>query len=141
MTVDVSNGVYQTAEGRPVFFVRGEVENRGTSPLRAEVKVEIFAGNERLRTGTGLAGSGVTPEDLYALETEAAALALRQRLDAGARGKLAPGGRAPFMVAFVDHPPDLEQLRFQVTAGPAPAQPPSEPPTQVEGVKAAQELQ
>lgn len=145
VTVDVSNGVYQTAEGRPVFFVRGEVENRGSTPLRAEVKVEIFAGDERLRSGTGLAGSGVTPEDLHALETEAAALALRQRLDAEAR-ELAPGARAPFVVAFVDHPPDLEQLRFQVTAGPAPAAapPPSTPEDvtpEAEAVKAAQDLQ
>ena len=136
--VDVSNGLYDTAGGRPVFFVRGEVENRGNGPLRAEVKVEIFAGTERLRTGTGLAGSSVTPEELHALDTEAAAQDLRQRLDAAAR-ELAPGERAPFVVAFVDHPPHLEQLRFQISAHPAPAPAEDAPPAPAEGVKAAQD--
>src|SRR5690606_10875187 len=114
---DVSNGLYTTRTGEAVFFVRGEVENTGTAPLPAEVRVEIYDGDTLLRSAVARVGAGATPEDLHDLTTEEDVRALRERLDHDAEA-LAPGALAPFVVAFLDYPPALERYRFQILPGP-----------------------
>ncbi len=115
VTHDVFNGQYEARDGRQVFFVRGEVENRSDAPSRVKVRVEILDGDQRLRTGTALAGASADPEALAALTTPEAGEALRARLDAQAQ-VLAPGARAPFLVVFAEYPPDLARYRLEVTA-------------------------
>ncbi|HLT29325.1 MAG TPA: zinc-ribbon domain-containing protein [Myxococcaceae bacterium] len=115
---DVSNGLYATGSGEMVFFVRGEVENGGAASMPAEVRVEIYDGDTLLRRAVALVGAAATPEDLHGLATEADVQALRARLDRDARA-LAPGERAPFLVAFLDYPPALERYRFNIVAAPA----------------------
>lgn len=115
---DVSNGLYATGAGEMVFFVRGEVENGGTRPMPAEVRVEIYDGDTLLRSAVALAGATATPEDLYGLTTEADVQALRARLNGEVR-ELGPGEKAPFLVAFLDYPPALERYRFNIVAAPA----------------------
>ena len=41
---DVSNGLYDTRDGRPVFYVRGEVVNRTQRPTRVRVRAALYDG-------------------------------------------------------------------------------------------------
>ncbi|HYV65052.1 MAG TPA: zinc-ribbon domain-containing protein, partial [Myxococcales bacterium] len=64
----VVSGLYDTASGRPVFYVRGRVENRGRKrhgPVR--VIAELIAGGETEGKGETIAGAEPNPEDVYAL--------------------------------------------------------------------------
>jgi hypothetical protein len=114
LAVDVSNGLYETRGQRDVFYVRGEVENRGSSPARARVIVEILDGSATLTQADALAGTAPTAEQLYGVSTAADLSALNARL-AGAAPEVKPGARAPFLVAFHEYPPELSQYRLRVT--------------------------
>jgi hypothetical protein len=117
---DVTNGLYPTAHGRQVFYVRGQVSNHSkadTAP--AEVKVEVVEGAKVLATGTGWAGASTTPESLYNLTDPRSleALVKAQHQEAKAvRG----GASVPFVVVLCDYPDDLaaHALRLTVTAPP-----------------------
>ncbi len=114
---DVSNGLYDTAQGRPVFFVRGEVENRGEGAGRARVRAEILDGETLVRSVEGFAGEVPTPEALHAVQSAEDVRALTQRLDRGAQ-PVAPGARVSFLLAFYEYPPDLAAYRLRVTVLP-----------------------
>ncbi len=121
--VDVSNGLYETRAGKPVFFVRGEVVNRSEQPAKVRVRAEILDGSELLRSAEAPAGGVPSPEDLHEISDEASLEALSGRL-AKAAVELPPGGKAPFLVAFYAYPPDLAPYRLRVTpvvAGSEPA--------------------
>ncbi|WXH31301.1 hypothetical protein WA016_05277 [Myxococcus stipitatus] len=139
VALDVSNGLYETQSGRPLFFIRGDVENRTAVATRIRVRGALFDGTQRVRSAEGLAGSIATPEELHAVGNAEAALALRQRLD-GAAVSVAPGARAPFLIVFHEYPTDLGAFRLEVTvepvtspsdASPVPTEPaPSKAPAQ-----------
>jgi hypothetical protein len=112
--VDVSNGLYETSGGKHVFYVRGEVENRGSSAKRARVSVEILDGSQPLTRAEVLAGASPNAEELYGLSSAADLSALDARL-AKAAAEVSPGKRVPFLVAFYEYPPDLSQYRLRVT--------------------------
>ncbi|WP_275425013.1 DUF3426 domain-containing protein [Archangium violaceum] len=114
---DLSNGLYETRDGRAVFFVRGEVENRGSTPIRVKVGVTLFDGEQKVLSAEGLVGAVPTPEELYSLQSTSDAEALRARLD-GASKEVAPGARAPFVVLFYEYPSDLADFRLEVTLEP-----------------------
>jgi hypothetical protein len=114
LAVDVSNGLYETRGQRDVFYVRGEVENRGTSPVRARVIVELVDGAATLTRAEVLAGTAPTAEQLYEVSSAADLSALNARLAAAAL-ELKPGARAPFLVAFHEYPPELSQYHLRVT--------------------------
>ncbi|WP_255449927.1 MULTISPECIES: hypothetical protein [Myxococcaceae] len=114
---DVGNGLYDTRDGRAVFYVRGEVENRGGAPARVRVRAALYDGDQRVKSAEGLAGQEPGPEALYALTSADDAMALRIRLDAAAR-VLAPGERAPFTVVFFEYPPQLGDYRLELTPEP-----------------------
>jgi hypothetical protein len=111
---DLSNGLYETFDGHTLFFVRGEVENRSTAPVRVKASVALFEGEQRVKSAEGLVGAVPTSEELFTLKNAAAADALRTRLDAEAK-EVAPGERAPFVVFFYDHPSDMGSFRLEVT--------------------------
>ncbi|RYZ35828.1 MAG: DUF3426 domain-containing protein [Myxococcaceae bacterium] len=119
---DVSNGLYATREGRMLFVVRGEAENRTGTAASVRVRAALFDGDQRVRSSEGLAGALATPEDLYAVTNAEAATALRQRLDA-ASVPVPPGGKVPFLVVFQEFPADLAGFRLEVTLEPAPSAP------------------
>lgn len=117
VAVDVSNGLYDTREGSPLFFVRGDVENRGTSAARVKVRAALYDGDQRVKSQEGLAGALPTPEELYAIANVEGAAALRARLDASAT-EVPPGGRAPFALVFQEYPAELDAFRLEVTLEP-----------------------
>jgi hypothetical protein len=119
VAVDVSNGLYETQGGRPVFFIRGEAENRGDAATRVRVRAALYDGAQRVRSAEALAGAVPSPEELHAVGSAEAAGALRQRLDAAA-ATVAPGARAPFIVVFHEYPADLAGFRLEVTLESAP---------------------
>lgn len=112
--VDVSNGLYDTRSGRPLFYVRGEVENRGSAPATVKVRVEIVDGKLQVGSEEALLGHALSPEELYSVSSPAQLTALMARGKPG-DAVLAPGKRAPFLLAFYDYPPELSQYRLKVT--------------------------
>ncbi|MCY1081186.1 zinc-ribbon domain-containing protein [Archangium lansingense] len=114
---DLSNGLYTTRDGRSLFFVRGEVENRGTSAIRVKAGVALYDGDNQVKSAEGLVGAVPTPEELHVIGSAGEADALRSRLDAAAK-EVAPGARAPFIVFFYEYPEDLSGIRLEVTLEP-----------------------
>ncbi|MBL8957184.1 MAG: zinc-ribbon domain-containing protein [Myxococcaceae bacterium] len=111
---DISNGLYDTRVGRPVFYVRGEVKNRGARAGRVKVKAEILDGEDLVRSAEGWVGATPSPEDLYGVATADDLAKLSTRLAPNA-AKLDPGAAGPFLVAFYEYPPDLKDFRVRVT--------------------------
>ncbi len=114
---DLSNGLYETRDGHSLFFVRGEVENRGTSAIRVKAGVALFEGDQRVKSAEGIVGAVPTPEELHALASVGEAETLRARLDSAAK-EIAPGARAPFVVFFYEYPSDLAGFRLELTLEP-----------------------
>ncbi len=117
VATDISNGLYETRAGRPVFFVRGEVTNTGATTVPVKVRAEILEGNALVRSVEGFAGPAPSPEELRALQTpdDLERLLARQ---AGAAKPLEPGASAAFVVAFFEYPPDLKAFRVRVATAP-----------------------
>ncbi len=114
-TFDISNGLYETRAGRPVFFVRGEVENRGTTPAVVVIKAEILDGTQVVRSAESPAGAAPSAEELYAIASSEDFAALN--VGSNRRVKpLAPGERAQFVVPFREYPPDLKGFQVRVSA-------------------------
>jgi hypothetical protein len=115
---DVSNGLYDTRGGGSVFYVRGEVENRSSQPVRLKVNASLYDGSQRVKSVEGLAGGVPTPEELHAVNSTEAAEKLRSRLDAAAT-VVAPGQKAPFALVFQEFPQELNDFRLKLTMEPA----------------------
>lgn len=111
---DISNGLYDTRGGKPVFFVRGEVRNKGAKASRVKVRAEILDGNTVIRSSEVFVGAAPTPEDLYSLGSSADVDALNARLQKSST-EVQPGQTAPFLVTFYEFPPDLSPYRLKVT--------------------------
>jgi hypothetical protein len=116
---NVSNGLYDTRGGNAVFYVRGEVENRSSKPVRLKVNAALYDGSQRVKSAEGLAGSVPSPEELHAVNTSESAAQLRSRLDSAAT-VIAPGATAPFTLVFQEYPQALSDFRLRVTMEPAP---------------------
>ncbi|MET0405763.1 MAG: zinc-ribbon domain-containing protein [Cystobacter sp.] len=114
VATDVSNGLYESNTGKPLFFVRGEAVNRGATPTFVKVRVSLFEGTRRVLSAEGLAGQTPTPEELHQVQDAGSAAALRKRLDAGVQS-VAPGARVPFVIFFHEYPENLPDLRLEVS--------------------------
>jgi len=110
------SGLYDTASGRPVFFVRGRVENRSSrahGPVRVIAELVAEAGSEA--HAEAIAGAEPTPEDLYAIGSPAEAQKLSRTLDAAdGERRLPPGASLPFFAVIPDPPRDLERHKLHV---------------------------
>jgi predicted Zn finger-like uncharacterized protein len=115
-TRDISNGLYETRAGRPIFFVRGEVENAGQSPSLVSIKAEILDGEQVVRTSTGVAFGVPTAEELHDIASDDD-FKKSSQLAAQRIRPLNPGERAPFLVTFREYPPDLRAFRVRVSTG------------------------
>jgi predicted Zn finger-like uncharacterized protein len=116
LAVESWNGIYDTKAGKPVFYIRGEAQNTAGAPSKLKVRAEILDGAQLVRSAEILAGAAAGPEDLYNISSSADADALAARLESAAAA-VAPGGRAPFLLAFYDYPPNLSAFRLKVTVG------------------------
>jgi predicted Zn finger-like uncharacterized protein len=120
LTLDVSNGLYETRGGRPVAYVRGRVENRGLRPGQVLVRAEIWDGSQLLEKSEGLAGVLPTPEEMVEASTRRDVEALRARLQQGAPA-VAPGKGTDFVLLFDEPPQAAAGLRLKVSAAAADA--------------------
>jgi predicted Zn finger-like uncharacterized protein len=116
----VVSGLYDTAAGKPVFYVRGRVENRGNKPHGpVRVIAELVADHGAEAKAEALAGTEPTPEDVYGLRSSADAERLERTLQtAVVERKLAAGASLPFFAVIADPPSDLKRHRLHVRLEP-----------------------
>ena len=112
--LDISNGLYDTRSGRPVFFVRGDVKNRSGKATRAKVRAEILDGDKSIRHADVWLGAAPTPEDLYSITVADDVDRLVAKLEKSA-AEVMPGEKRGFLVPFYEYPPDLKGFRVKVT--------------------------
>ena len=112
----IVSGLYDTASGKPVFFVRGRVENRGKQ-VRGPVRVtaELVADGSTEAHADSLAGVEPTAEDVYSVRSANDAEKLTRALEsAKVRRKVQPGESIPFFAIIADPPADLAAHRLQL---------------------------
>jgi len=114
LAVESWNGIYDTRAGKPIFYIRGDAQNTTSASARLRVRAEILDGSQLVRSSEVFAGAAAGPEDLYNIESSEGTDALNARLDATAAA-IPPGGRAPFLVAFYEYPPNLSAFRLKVS--------------------------
>jgi len=131
----VVSGLYDTVAGKPVFFVRGRVENRGSrvhGPFR--VTAELVSDGAAEAKAEAIAGAEPTPEDVWSLRSNADVERLSRSLDtAEVQRKLQPGGSLPFFAVIPDPPPDLGRHRLHVKVESVDAWNPIAPPKAAKG--------
>ena len=112
----VVSGLYDTASGKPVFFVRGRVENRGQKtrgPVR--VTAELVSDGAAEAKAEAIAGAEPSPEDVWSLRSAADVEKLNHTLQASpVERKLQPGTSLPFFAVIPDPPQNLERHRLHV---------------------------
>lgn len=112
----VVSGLYDTAGGKPVFYVRGRVENK-TGKVRGPVRVtaELVADGAPETKAEAIAGSEPTPEDVWSVRSPAEADRLSRTLQsAQVERKVRPGGSLPFFALISEPPADLTKHRLHI---------------------------
>ena len=112
----VVSGLYDTASGKPIFFVRGRVENR-SKKVRGPIRVvaELVAENGVEAKAEALAGTEPSPEEVYGLRTPAEVDKLNRLLSRNeAERRVPPGGSLPFFAIIADPPQDLQRHKLHV---------------------------
>jgi len=116
----IRSGLYDTATGKPVFFVRGRVENRGKS-VRGPVRVvaELVGRSGADARAEAIAGVEPSAEDVYALRSGDDAEKLARALS-GSEGdrRIQPGSSLPFFAIIADPPADLARHKLVVRVEP-----------------------
>ncbi len=117
LATDISNGLYETRGSRPVFYVRGVVQNRSDSATALKVRAEILDGDSLIRSAEAVVGAAPTPEELYRVSLPEDLSAMMEKLNAR-QPSVQPGTRQDFVVPFYEYPPDLKAFRVRVTITP-----------------------
>jgi len=116
----IRSGLYDTSTGKPVFFVRGKVENRGKT-VRGPVRIVAELAGRSGVDARAEAVAGIEPsaEDVYALRSGGDADKLAKAL-AGSEGdrRIQPGSSAPFFAIIADPPADLGRHTLTVRVEP-----------------------
>jgi predicted Zn finger-like uncharacterized protein len=113
---EVTNGLYETVSGRPVFYVRGLVTQftaGQAAPVR--VTVEISRPDGAPRVGHGFAGAIPSPEQIFRI-AQAEDLANLDRDLAKTAPALAKDKSTAFAVVFYDYPDDFSDARLKIHA-------------------------
>jgi len=131
VATQVVSGLYDTIAGRPVFFVRGRIENHGPK-ARGPVRViaELVAeGAPEARVET-IAGAEPTAEDVWSLRTPAEAEKLNRTLETNqVERRVRPGSSLPFFALIAEPPADLGRHKLHLRVEPVDAW--VSPPTKV----------
>ncbi|MBI3183634.1 MAG: zinc-ribbon domain-containing protein [Myxococcales bacterium] len=114
IAVDISNGLYDAQVGKPLFFVRGLVENRTEKPGQARVRAEILEDGQLVSAAEAFAGASTSPEDLFQISSGSDVEGMNRRIDFSTV-VIAPHGRKPFLIAFHEYPPNLQSFWVKVT--------------------------
>ena len=112
----VVSGLYDTAGGKPVFYIRGRIQNR-SNKVRGPVRVtaELLADGSAEAKAETIAGAEPTPEDVWSVRSSADADKLARNLQsARVKRKLQPGESLPFFAVIADPPADLDRHRLQI---------------------------
>jgi hypothetical protein len=112
----VVSGLYDTAGGKPVFYVRGRIQNR-SDKVRGPVRVtaELLADGSAEAKAETIAGAEPTPEDVWSVRSAADVDKLSRTLQsARVDRKLKPGASIPFFAVISDPPADLDRHRLQI---------------------------
>ena len=113
----VVSGIYDTAGGKPVYYVRGRVENR-SDKVRGPVRVtaELVGDGAAEAKADAIAGSEPTPEDVWSVRSAADVEKLTRTLQsARVERKIAPGASLPFFAVIPDPPADLVKHRLHIS--------------------------
>ena len=120
IATQIASGLYDASGEKPLFFIRGRVENRGDKPVGpVRVIADLLGASGSMARVETVAGSEPSPEDVHALRTTEEAEALvRQLARSGADKQLAPGESLPFFALIADPPADAErdELRLRIEA-------------------------
>ncbi len=112
----LARGLYDTSAGKPIFFVLGKVENRGSQaagPVRLAADLSGAAGLQLHLEG--VAGTAPSAEQLRALRSTSEADALvRQLAESGAAVRIAPKASAPFFLLLTDPPAATERAELRL---------------------------
>ncbi|HZZ83084.1 MAG TPA: zinc-ribbon domain-containing protein [Anaeromyxobacteraceae bacterium] len=111
----VTNGVYETAHGKSLRFVRGEVQRHEGSGGPIKVKVALLDGERVAAEVEGLAGAVPTPEELYDIGSAADTEKLLGRIASRAPARASAGEWLSFLVPLADAPAD-RHLALRVRA-------------------------
>ena len=112
----VVSGLYDTASGKPVFFIRGRVENHGKK-VRGPVRVtaELMSEGAAEAKAEVIAGAEPSAEDVWSLRSQADVDKLNRALEVSpVERRLQPGSSLPFFAVIPDPPPDLLRHRLHV---------------------------
>jgi hypothetical protein len=112
----VVSGLYDTAAGKPVFFVRGRIENHGKK-MRGPVRVtaELSSEGASEMKAEVIAGAEPNAEDVWSLRSQADVDKLNRALEVSpVERKLRPGSSLPFFALISDPPPDLLRHRLHL---------------------------
>jgi predicted Zn finger-like uncharacterized protein len=116
----IRSGLYDTSTGKPVFFVRGKIENHGKT-VRGPVRIvaELVGRSGVDARAEAVAGIEPSAEDVYALRSGGDADKLAKTL-AGTEGdrRIQPGSSAPFFAIIADPPADLARHKLTVRVEP-----------------------
>ena len=112
----VVSGLYDTASGKPVFYIRGRVENRSKKPHGpVRVVAELIAEGGAEAKAESIAGAEPTPEEVFSLRSAAEAEKLNRALEMSeTERRLLPGATLPFFAVIADPPADLQRHRLHV---------------------------
>jgi hypothetical protein len=117
---EVAGVFYDTAAGKPVLVVRGQLRSSaGSPPMGAAVRVDVLDGGRVVASASGVAGVVVTPEEVFAVDSRAAA----ERLARALAARVAPplhGAVTPFSAVLADLPPGAERFTVRVSVAPDP---------------------
>ena len=112
----VVSGLYDTAGGKPVFYIRGRIQNR-SGKVRGPVRVtaELLADGSAEAKAETIAGAEPTPEEVWSVRSSADVDKLARTLQsARVKRKLQPGESLPFFAVIPDPPADLDRHRLQI---------------------------
>jgi hypothetical protein len=112
----VVSGLYDTASGKQVFYIRGRIENR-SKKIRGPVRIlaELISDGAAEAHAETIAGAEPSPEDVWSLRSQADVDKLNRTLAAseGDR-KLQPGTSLPFFAVIPEPPADLQRHRLHL---------------------------